>query len=129
MKIAAYHGPHGKRDTVRFVKGLDPALKESSWDRIYITTLFSFEYKKIAEQIDFALEVAGGRADRVFVGGIAASLMHERFLNEPKWSGDCYRSRQRLRFSSTNSAKSSILMTEMAHQSRIWCPITPFWTK
>lgn len=87
MKIAAYHGPHGKRDTVRFVKGFDPALKESSWDRIYVTTLFSFEYKKISEQIDFALEVAGGRADRVFVGGIAASLMHERFLHEPKWSG------------------------------------------
>lgn len=87
MKIAAYHGPHGKRDTVRFVKGFDPSLKERSWDRIYVTTLFSFEYKKIAEQVDFALEVAGGRADRVFVGGIAASLMHERFLNEPRWSG------------------------------------------
>lgn len=87
MKIAAYHGPYGKRDQVHFVKGRDETLKDRSWDRIYITTLFSFEYKKIAEQIDFALDVAGGRAERVFVGGIAASLMHDRFLHEPRWAG------------------------------------------
>ena len=87
MKLASYHGPHGKRDSVRFCKGLDQSLKEQAWDRIYITTLFSFEYRKIAETIDFALEVAGGRADRVFVGGIAASLMNERFREEPRWSG------------------------------------------
>lgn len=87
MKLAAYHGPHGKRDHVKFSKGTDPELKEQAWDRIYITTLFSFEYKKIAETIDFALEVAGGRADRIFVGGIAASLMHDRFREEPRWSG------------------------------------------
>ncbi len=87
MKLAAYHGPHGKRDHVRFCKGFNGSLKDQAWDRIYVTTLFSFEYRKIAETIDFALEVAGGRADRVFVGGIAASLMNERFREEPRWSG------------------------------------------
>lgn len=87
MKLAAYHGPHGKRDHVRFVKGFDPDLLNTAWDRIYVTTLFSFEYRKISETIDFALRVAGGRAERVFVGGIAASLMNERFLSEPRWSG------------------------------------------
>jgi hypothetical protein len=79
MKIAAYHGPHGKRDIVKFSKGIDPTLKDTAWDRVYLTTLFSFEYKKIAETIDFALDVVGGRTERVFVGGIAASLMNERF--------------------------------------------------
>ncbi|QNM83314.1 radical SAM protein [Sphingomonas sabuli] len=87
MKLAAYHGPHGKQDHVRFAKGFDPTLFETAWDRIYVTTLFSFEYQKIAEMIDFALKVAGGRADRLFVGGIAASLMNERFKSEPRWSG------------------------------------------
>ncbi len=58
-----------------------------AWDRIYITTLFSFEYAKIAQTIDFALKVANGNADRIFVGGIAASLMQERFLVEPRWHG------------------------------------------
>lgn len=87
MKIAQYHGPRGKRDNVRFVKGEDYSVLDTAWDRVYITTLFSFEYKRISRSIDFALEVVNGSADRVFVGGIAASLMHERFLQEPRWRG------------------------------------------
>ena len=47
MKIAQYHGPNGKNDNVRFVKGEETDLFETAWDRIYITTLFSFEFKKI----------------------------------------------------------------------------------
>src|SRR3546814_13736682 len=57
------------------------------WDRVYVTTLFSFEYRKIGETIDYALKLVGGRADRVFVGGIAASLMTERFKTEARWRG------------------------------------------
>src|SRR5262249_2119776 len=88
MKLAQYHGPRGKRDNVVFTKGnKNKALLKRSWDRIYLTTLFSFEYPRIAESIDFALEVAAGDASRIFVGGIAASLMHERFLSESRWSG------------------------------------------
>ena len=87
MKIAQYHGPRGKNDRVRFIKGQDRSVLSQAWDRIYITTLFSFEYPKIAQTIDFALEVANGQADKIFVGGIAASLMHERFLQERRWHG------------------------------------------
>lgn len=87
MKIAQYHGPHGKDDNVRFIKGEDRTVVGEAWDRIYVTTLFSFEYERIARSIDFALEVVQGQAHRVFVGGIAASLMHEAFLNEPRWRG------------------------------------------
>src|SRR3984893_17781533 len=87
MKIAQYHGPRGKRDRVRFIKGEDRSVLSQAWDRIYVTTLFSFEYPKIAQTIDFALEVANGQADTVFVGGIAASLMHDRFLTERRWHG------------------------------------------
>ena len=87
MKIAQYHGPRGKRDRVRFIKGTDRSVLSEAWDRIYVTTLFSFEYRKIAQTVDFALDVANRQSDKVFVGGIAASLMHERFLNEPRWQG------------------------------------------
>jgi hypothetical protein len=87
MKIAQYHGPRGKRDNVKFVKGVDRSLLLEHWDRIYITTLFSFEYPKIAETIDFAVELAHGQTQRIFVGGIAASLMHETFLKESRWRG------------------------------------------
>lgn len=87
MKIAQYHGPNGKADHVRFIKGMDRSAGDTAWDRIYITTLFSFEYRTIAETIDFAIDLVQGQTQRIFVGGIAASLMHERFLSEPRWRG------------------------------------------
>src|SRR5438876_6205785 len=87
MKLAQYHGPHGKRDKVTFIKGEDASVFGTAWDRIYITTLFSFEFARIKQSIDFALKVANGHADKVFVGGIAASLMPERFAKERSWQG------------------------------------------
>jgi hypothetical protein len=87
MKIAQYHGPRGKRDNVRFIKGEQPGVEKTAWDRIYVTTLFSFEFSKISKSIDFSISAANGQRDKVFVGGIAASLMHERFLNESRWRG------------------------------------------
>ncbi len=87
MKIAQYHGPDGKNDNVCFIKGEDEKIFETHWDRVYVTTLFSFEFSRISKSIDFALKAVNGNSDHVFVGGIAASLMHERFLAEPRWSG------------------------------------------
>lgn len=87
MKIAAYHGPDGKRDNVRFIKGEDKSVLGTAWDRVYVTTLFTFEYERISRAIDFALEVVRGQANKVFVGGIAASLLNGRFAAEPRWRG------------------------------------------
>ena len=87
MKIAAYHGPQGRNDNLRFVKGETPEVLGQVWDRIYVTTLFSFEWKRTSAAIDFALRAARGQAERVFVGGIAATLMFEEFRREPRWAG------------------------------------------
>ena len=87
MKLAAYHGLHGRNDHVRFVKGESPEVPDKAWDRVYVTTLFSFEWKRTAEAIDFAIRAAGGQNERVFVGGIAATLMNDQFVSEPRWSG------------------------------------------
>lgn len=87
MKLAAYHGPSGRNETVKFVKGSDPEVLFQPWDRVYVTTLFSFEWKRTADAIDFAIRAAGGQKERVFVGGIAATLMNDQFTSEPKWSG------------------------------------------
>src|SRR4051794_7810929 len=87
MKIAQYHGPHGKKDRVRFIKGEDASVLGEAWDRVYVTTLFSFEFDRIAASINFALRVVNGDRDKVFVGGIAASLMHERFVSDARWTG------------------------------------------
>src|SRR6266404_92695 len=87
MKIAQYHGPRGKKDHIRFIKGEDRSVLATAWHRIYVTTLFSFEFQRISDTIDFALYAANGHAEKVFVGGIAASLMHETFVAEPRWRG------------------------------------------
>lgn len=88
MKIASYHGQYGKKDNVKFIKGEeDRSVFNVNWDRIYVTTLFSFEWKEISRTIDFALSIAHGNTSKVFVGGIAASLMHEEFLAESRWRG------------------------------------------
>ena len=87
MKIAQYHGERGKRDNVRFIKGEDQSVLDHAWDRIYVTSLFSFEWKKISSAIDFALEAADRQSSKVFVGGIAASLMQDEFIAERRWRG------------------------------------------
>jgi hypothetical protein len=87
MKLAQYHGSEGKQDNVRFIKGEDKSVLGVCWDRIYVTTLFSFEWKRISDSIDFAVKIADGHLHKIFVGGIAASLMHESFLAEKRWRG------------------------------------------
>jgi len=87
MKLAAYHGPAGSNDRVLFVKGRSPQALEEVWDRVYVTTLFSFEWKRTSAAIDFALEAVRGQAERIFVGGIAATLMFDEFIGEPRWAG------------------------------------------
>ena len=87
MKLAAHHGPQGTRDNVHFVKGENISVFHQEWHRVYVTTLFSFEWARTAKTIDFALRAAAGDPSRVFVGGIAASLMPGAFEAEPRWNG------------------------------------------
>ena len=82
MKIAQYHGPNGKKDNITFIKGEDKSVEDKVWDRIYITTLFSFEWNKISETIDYASRISNQQHNKIFVGGIAASLMKESFLKK-----------------------------------------------
>lgn len=76
MKISYFHKYiHG--DYVRFAKGkLPEAFKDKKWDRVYVTTLFTFEWEKTKKALEYALSVVkeGGQ---VYTGGILATLMPE----------------------------------------------------
>ena len=85
MKLASYHRDLGHE--VRFVKGEQRSVQLEAWDRVYVTTLFSFEWDRTSDAIDFAVRAAAGQSERVFVGGIAASLMRDQFLAESRWAG------------------------------------------
>ena len=73
MKLASFFGQRG--DHVRFVKGKSAEVRALGWDAIYVTTLFTFEWKRTVETIRFYMR-APGRCP-VVVGGILATLMSE----------------------------------------------------
>ena len=88
MKIAQYHRSQRPKHNIVFSKGAkDSSLYDVKWDRIYITTLFSFEWNKTADCINSAIKIAGGRKNIIFVGGISASLMRDQYLAVGAWQG------------------------------------------
>lgn len=72
MKISTYH--KNKGDQVFFCKGLIDNQKK--WDRIYITTLFTFHYNHVIKTINYYKKFVNN-TDDIYVGGIMASLMSE----------------------------------------------------
>lgn len=77
MKISYFH-KEIRKDFVKFSKGpLDNAFKDKKWDRVYVTTLFTFEWEATKKTIEYAISVAKDK-NMVFVGGILATLMPEK---------------------------------------------------
>lgn len=78
MKISTYHKMLG--DEVCFVKGFDPEVDEAVWDRIYITTLFTFDFDLDVDTINHYKLLVNNIND-LYVGGIMASLMPDRLAS------------------------------------------------
>lgn len=77
MKISTYHKMLG--DEVHFVKGVDPNVDAAVWDRIYITTLFTFDFSISVETILHYMWLVDD-VSSLYVGGIMASLMPENIV-------------------------------------------------
>lgn len=84
MKISAYHKI--KNDEVFFVKGTNKELKKQSWDRIYITTLFTFYWKKTIDTIKYYRDCVK-EPSKIYLGGILATLLYGDLKNEPGLEG------------------------------------------
>ena len=77
MKISTYHKRLG--DEVQFVKGFDHSVDKKVWDRIYITTLFTFDFDVDVKTINH-YKLLVNNIDDLYVGGIMASLMPEKIV-------------------------------------------------
>ena len=77
MKISTYHKMLG--DEVRFVKGFDPEVDKEVWDRIYVTTLFTFDFDVDVQTINHYKLLVNNIND-LYVGGIMASLMPDKIV-------------------------------------------------
>ena len=76
MKISYFH-KYIHHDYVRFAKGeLPEAFRDKKWDRVYVTTLFTFEWERTKKALEYALTVAKDPT-QVYTGGILATLMPE----------------------------------------------------
>ena len=84
MKISAYHKALG--DEVIFVKGEEKSLKGMKWDRIYITTLFTFYWNRTIRTIRYYMNSVEQR-NNIYVGGVLATLLYEDLYNEPSLQG------------------------------------------
>lgn len=81
MKISYFH-KNVMHDYVRFTKGeLPPELAGTKWDRVYVTSLFTFEWKATIEAIEYAKTLVDS-IDKVSVGGIAATMLPEQMYEE-----------------------------------------------
>jgi hypothetical protein len=77
MKLATYHRMLG--DELRFVKGCNSEAASAFWDRIYITSMFSFDWDLTVQTICFYKDKLFGAHNKIFVGGIAASILPKEF--------------------------------------------------
>lgn len=71
MKLSTFHKERG--DAVAFTKGLCPEHRAERWDRVYISTLFTFYWKRIVETaVYYTRSVAA--PSHIYLGGVVASL-------------------------------------------------------
>jgi len=84
MKISAYHKE--LNDEVVFVKGKNKEIKEQKWDRIYVTTLFTFYWNKTIDVIKYYYKSVN-TPKKIYIGGILATLLLEELKSEPSLEG------------------------------------------
>lgn len=73
LRIASFHRDRG--DCVSFVRGKSLSHRLLHWDRIYVSSLFTYELPKTVECIRFYLPCVHEPSDDIVVGGIGATLL------------------------------------------------------
>ncbi|NMA49990.1 MAG: radical SAM protein [Tissierellia bacterium] len=79
MKLSTYHKMLG--DEVVFYKGKSKNFKEQKWDRVYISTLFTFYWNKTIDTIKYYLDSVDS-PENIYIGGVMATIMYDEIKNE-----------------------------------------------
>ena len=81
MKLSTYHKLIG--DRVDFVKGVNShKANDMYWDRIYVSTMFTYNWKVTINTINYYKSIVRGDINRIKVGGILATLMKNELMME-----------------------------------------------
>jgi len=79
MKLSAFHKQRG--DDVVFVKGTEKGKRDITWDRIYISTLFSFYWSITIKTINY-YQYSVENLSNFYIGGPMATIMTEEIQAE-----------------------------------------------
>jgi radical SAM superfamily enzyme YgiQ (UPF0313 family) len=80
MKLATYHKKI-KKDNVTFVRGCDKKARDEFWDRVYISTSFTYTWDETVKTINFYNDTLFKFSRKIFVGGILASILADDLYN------------------------------------------------
>lgn len=80
MKLATYHKKMNQ-DNVTFVRGCDKKARDEFWDRVYISTSFTYTWDESVKTINFYNETLFKFSRKMFVGGILATILADELYN------------------------------------------------
>ena len=73
MRISTYHKEKG--DTITFVRGKVSEIRDTQWNRVYVSSLFTYELPRTVDTINYYLPSVQNPETDVYVGGIGATLL------------------------------------------------------
>jgi hypothetical protein len=79
MKISTYHKRRG--DDITFVKGCSTRVRGEFWDKVYISTLFTYTWKETVKTINFYKDALFYASSKIYVGGILANILPEELFD------------------------------------------------
>lgn len=62
-----------------YIENLNHIIKDKLWDRVYVTSLFTYEFDKTKEAINYAKEITNKDLTKIVFGGISATLLEEKY--------------------------------------------------
>jgi hypothetical protein len=80
IKNSKYYKDKFKNDIDKHLNEINNIIKNKKWDRVYVSTLFTFEYEETIKAIDYSKSLVG--KENVYTGGILATLMPEQLRND-----------------------------------------------
>lgn len=79
MRISSYYKSIG--DSVTFVKGRVQKIRDVSWHRVYVSSLFTYELPRTVATIKYYSKSVADPKNDIIVGGIGATLIPEYITN------------------------------------------------
>ena len=79
LRISAYYKSKGIQPI--FVRGCDKQIAQEHWNKIYVSTLFTFELPRAVKTIQFYSEAVDNPSEDIIVGGIGVTLLPDYVIS------------------------------------------------